>query len=984
MRSEKVKAIETLAQTRIYSAANQVRRFYFGRYLIDILLIALLTISAMSASTWLLNVSFLQRIVLIGLMGFGVVAVILATRKHFQRWKETRGSIAILEKTFPDLQSDVTTLAEWHRAKRQGRLEASKEFLNGLEETLTTRIEHLPIEKVFGSTSLVANARIKGIGILFLGVSLLFLPNPFQRNLLLTQSNKVLPPGWLASAGPLEIGNVQVKYTFPKYTKMSPTAYAPLGGKAIEALIGTQVDMQFQSNLSMSEVGIVLPGGEYIEATAQDSNQFSVQFTIRESGILGIQGKDMNQKSRQDPIGREVLMVSDMAPKITITKPEDEIEVDISTTVQFQYLVEDDFGLRQIGMEIQGDGVSQNISLGKIESRRHQGTYDLRLNLLPIGPDVSMLTVTLTALDIDEVSGAKEGRSKPIRLRFKNVEEARAARLLSIENWLNILIPILANVLERPTPATLDESWVTSWTTDLERLKSLRQEIEDQDSSQPLKKTLRTRSKALVERRTKLLKYLEVNSGFWSRFRKDYLNQISAETKDLEGLILFLDDMAARERADQLTQESREMSQLAKQLRDQLEGSDLGDTLDQIEQKLAELSKAASALSEQGPPEFLNREALETENMQSAASELEEIRKLLEAGKEDEARQRMEALLDQLSKLGEELEKEGQSMTSEAAERLREKFNAIEKSLEETIEKQRQLLDKSAELRNQIESRLGKSESEFPKELIEKARTLIKQLRKGRLESSEPHIEATVPAIEGNAKELLKSLEGKKLDSGLKYVQEVSKSLQRLLRFGNVRRGLGRDTTGMPNFHSAAKTADEIKRALEKMKKEQSNMRRTPQELELGAKLSAEQDALKKRAEELRQQMRELEQNLPGIGGMANENIGNAMKSMGEAATQLNGGEPSQAMGNQRKAISSLEKMGNQMNQAMQQMRPGARQPRRQESWQGLNSESILIPGESRKEKTEAWRKALMEAMKEKAPEGFEETTREYFEELAR
>ena len=98
---------------------------------------------------------------------------------------------------------------------------------------------------------------------------------------------------------------------------------------------------------------------------------------------LFFQGVDSKDREMEDPTTRNIVVVADQQPKVRITSPEEELEVDRKSRVRFEYHAEDDYGLVGLELFLSGEEFERSISLEKpqrSENGRNVRTTDRTLN----------------------------------------------------------------------------------------------------------------------------------------------------------------------------------------------------------------------------------------------------------------------------------------------------------------------------------------------------------------------------------------------------------------------------------------------------------------------------------------------------------------------------------------------------------------------------------------------------------------------------
>ena len=116
---------------------------------------------------------------------------------------------------------------------------------------------------------------------------------------------------------------------------------------------------------------------------------------------------------------------------------------------------------------------------------------------------------------------------------------------------------------------------------------------------------------------------------------------------------------------------------------------------------------------------------------------------------------------------------------------------------------------------------------------------------------------------------------------------------------------------------------------------------------------------------------------LPGVlGQRLEQGIGQAMPSMERAEGRMKGGAPGEA---RREAEDAARRLGELRSNAQRASRPSAIQ-----SGDGQDHEPVRIPGADDFKPPEAFRKDLLEAMKQAAPDAYREQVKRYYEELVK
>jgi hypothetical protein len=147
----------------------------------------------------------------------------------------------------------------------------------------------------------------------------------------------------------------------------------------------------------------------------------------------------------------------------------------------------------------------------------------------------------------------------------------------------------------------------------------------------------------------------------------------------------------------------------------------------------------------------------------------------------------------------------------------------------------------------------------------------------------------------------------------------------------------------------------------------------------LGA-IGKRQRALRRAVGRLEGKLGGIEEAIPGIGDDLGPSLEDARKEMKAARGALERGEPGQAQGHQRAALDKLSDAQSRFE------RLARNSPGGQGGGQGMRGarDEVAIPDSDPYAAPEAFRRELIEAMKERAPAGYEDAVRRYYEELVR
>jgi hypothetical protein len=395
--------------------------------------------------------------------------------------------------------------------------------------------------------------------------------------------------------------------------------------------------------------------------------------------------------------------------------------------------------------------------------------------------------------------------------------------------------------------------------------------------------------------------------------------------------------------------------------------------------------------------------------MYSVANELAEIDKLIREGKLEEAKKRMAQYLEQINRLAQDMRGGVRSMMGALDDSLRKELDEALSELQKLRESQQALLDETDELRNAMEKKWMDEMTSTPLELEKKIAELQGKIEGARKEAQEDITEPwhslagdRLPEAKEDARRLRDSVKKGQILRAREDTGRVIRSLNDLIAEGRRLRGIfdralpeklrTPSLKGLPSSVDALQAAEEIRDVLRNIQQQLAQKGMSQKQKQTAEDLTDRQGRLQGKTDKYQSRLEELGGKIPGLHELTQEQLKRAKNSMNRAGKNLGEGKPSEALPNQRDAVASLEQLeqslkGSQENQGSQggfAGLPGFWGGGGQEGAYGqISDEPVLIPEGDAAEDSMAWRKKVMDAMKEKPPEGYEDITRKYLRELA-
>lgn len=839
------------------------------------------------------------------------------------------------------------------------------------------------------------------------------------------------------------VGDLRLLLTYPRYSGL-PQRTLPSSSGDVLVLPGTEVRIEARALLPVLRAQIVLQSGPHqqslpVQIVRKNSEAQSsaphypllvASFTASQPGsyyfLLDRAYKDAVREHTPHRIDIE----PDQPPRIDLFAPADELDVTATRRIELGYSAEDDLGLGDIDLVFKigntGERRKRIRSADAQAKPDHGRTAPLRNIAAKIEWDLSELELPagvaviyrMEARDLDTVSGPNIGRSRDYILRILSPREKTDALLANQEQLRELGIHLLGDRIELARSLFAPQSenrepssdpWERALTVHrkaealllhLGRVPpdSLRGTAVPKDLYATLQE-IGQRLGRLIQDEEALLSELRARRALGQNARKSNKELASVNERhiaELERDILLLDDLIGRQRLEDLLAIGDEMTSLRDRMRQLLADykkapnenlrRELERELRAFERRLAELMERAQRLSHEVPDEFLNREALGQNDMQSR---IDRMRKLLEKGELDRVASEFERLSQSLDTLM-------KGMESDLHGYRRERFTAEERALAEMENRISDLSHDQADIKRRTEE-LKQTASMRARQLVrDRAEALSKRLlgdvarlRKllGEVDVAPigPWGSDEMEKVNHRLDDLGRMLEQGDLDEAQAMAQEAEQSIGRLeaelrseeqaSRWGQRVR-LGRSRARLEQGREIAHgISTEIGRALPRPEE----LLAPPERRQL-AELRSEQEALRRRGGELGKEFSKRAQQikdaplLDRLSQQAGEGLRRAGGFMQKSEEELRQLTPRSAAAAQGQAIEQLHQMQKQVQQARRPQNDGA----------GTRSERepVKIPGAEEYRAPKEFRQDILDAAKREPPSEYREQVKHYYEEL--
>lgn len=814
---------------------------------------------------------------------------------------------------------------------------------------------------------------------------------------------------------PPEIANVQLV--------LYPPAYAGLGSVTvleggIEGLKGSTIRLDAVATKDVVKAEIMMDDGKKIPLKV-DGRKLQANLVLFQSQSYRILVED-RYGFRNTPISYELRVKPDGFPTVDLLRPTEDLEINGDEILNLEYSARDDFGISEVNLITRVGDREDKIRLQKDDIKRlilrEQYKWDLGKLALRDGEEALFF---LQVFDNDTISGPKIGTSRSIRLKLKNLKGEHQLTTEMVRDLNARMVDLLGDHLETPQPGEkptaqakdMQQRFEQNLADALKRTEEIMRRTEkDRMSDFATWQDLEALRRNLEFTQNDLLRKQEqaTNADDKLKARDD----ISAE---LERMSLLSEDIGKRMQAQDLASRAQDLARSQERLMDSLDKLSSGDkNLDAIMKQIAELAKALadlqqslSQLAERMPDDFMNPEQMQSLGFQDMQRQLDEIRKRLQQGDIEGARQLARELFNQMAQMVAAMQNMQRSQMASGMGRMQGEMQRQSSELQEIAREQQEILvnteainsagmtERDAALKSKLERFLERSIAELGK---------LTELFPDREGPDDPSLltnmdDATMNALLRNLIAKLSQRDFPGFNDGDSYIRkELAKK---------------RTTAQEPKAERAEKSVNDIKSELQALLDEPLKALSDADKRRL-RELAQRQDVLKERTETLHEKLESLFQLFPQLDPKILQSIGEAGQAMGNAQGRLGQLDSRGAVPPERTALERLSQSQQQMQSAMQQMAqrgqlgnmpmtrlfrggrflpfgsltplPGMPQFPEfdiEQGFTGLDTEKFRLPGKEDYKAPRNFREEILESLKQGVPPQMKEQIERYFKNLS-
>jgi len=168
---------------------------------------------------------------------------------------------------------------------------------------------------------------------------------------------------------PPDVAALRLTCTYPRYTGMPPRGISPDERADVQAVVGTQVTVEAETNVPVREPALVVcPAGgvetqlpmRYVDL---DPQRIAGEFVVQQDGDYYLRFYDRTGEPNHDPIRYAIRARPDEPPAIRLVEPAGDLELAADDGMRLEAEVTDDFGLAALAIEYRCGGRTDAISI---------------------------------------------------------------------------------------------------------------------------------------------------------------------------------------------------------------------------------------------------------------------------------------------------------------------------------------------------------------------------------------------------------------------------------------------------------------------------------------------------------------------------------------------------------------------------------------------------------------------------------------------
>lgn len=822
-------------------------------------------------------------------------------------------------------------------------------------------------------------------------------------------------------------GDITITYNYPAYTGLSPRV-VPGGDGSISAVVGTEVQIEAVADREVDRAVLRVsrddsPDLQELPLEVEDQRTLRGRLSVLHTGTYFFELETTSGDRLEDRVRHPVTAELDEYPVVGLDSPAENVELKDDREIDVVWGARDDFGVGEVALvvEIPGQKDPARIVLdaGEDPSKRREGRYRWSVAELGLEPGAEA-RFYVEAVDNDTIGGPKKATSAVRKLVIFSARERHRELVERQRQIADLLVDHLALELENLFPQKA-EDWSLPIATQKRIIGSLRnvgEQIddlvvglrEDQLSDPEVAEAflnIGEHIRTAEARRTRSLQRVEAQPN--SVGRKDaLLTAQNAAVEQLEKDIIYLDDLVALQKIDELKDTAKDLLAAQRELQDKLREyketndpglrAELEREIRNLREKMMNMLARMADIKRQLPGEYRN---MESSRMLELDDQLDRLEEMLKSGNLDEAAAELEELANMIENMVDNINNAEQQFGGERYSEMREQLDEFSEEYRQLQAEQEQLTERAEKLEQEYRKRSVEQAGNDLEDVVQKARELTQKAVEDLEEA-----QRRAPFLFGQLGDQLQRARQRlsDLDSLLEQ-----KDLAEARRFGGMaenhlmwaegylrnRAEATGDRGSQRSWEAGQDALDKTRDVNELLDKVFPDPREVMSEAEQQRmnRMAQKQEQLQQRANELAQKMEELSGEMPVFGQEPRDAMARAQSEMGRASQQMRDGQLPGAAASKRRALDELNQLKESLEQAAQRsggqgmpmpLAGGSRRQGGRSGGENTNQDPVELPNTDRNRADPSFRKDLLEAAKQKAPDRYEDATRRYYEELIR
>ena len=951
--------------------------------------------------------------------------------------KETLLSREVERRLFSANQLELVSAVQLEGLLPQIELETnvSPELVKAHLNDVASELSGLNPKKVISVRRLRPPMTLSGLLLVGLVMFALLWPSSFASGMEFLFDSQTHIAGYVDHSEPPWVGDIQLNYQYPAYTGRSNRVVEGTDG-SIVALPGTKVTINSRAERKIAKARFKLKDGTLPLAVSNDVF-LAGDLVVMKPDRYWFDLEDSNGQAWTDQLGHPIGIEVDRPPQVNLTKPNKDLVIQEQDALDLMYDAKDDFGLGEIRLVYRITGraskeqrrVLNKKAKGTRKVSRRSFRWDLATLNLEAGDRVQFY---IEATDNDTVLGPKSGRSATCNLKVFAAEEHHDELMQQAQLLWEKLLSGLADVLDlephvaKLTAIDLDDYRKIYKKTEafLAETALLQTELyKDKLIFEPLVlafentrqrlTALQANLRAITNRSARGHDAPQIIESYLASHRTRRINRIERDVLYLEDLL----DMVRLEELDRLAKDmARTRERLAElmkkyaQARSEEVRQQIEDEIARLKEKIAKLLARQREVLKGIRDEYLNPDALKKMmSDRDMLGALDRIQKLMNEGKVDQAMAELEKLQQQLGQMQNALDQARQKYGAGKYDELAKELAKTLGELNMITETQRKLLDSTQQIRDRLfEKMKQKSLAKLKKKFAALRKKLAKVTEKI---TSVP--EGQPDRFSGRYREhalqqarmLDMALDSLNVAGALEAAEKLTQATARMAReMENAAKFEGQyDPKRRKTLAKYQKSSVEARAGSQEILDElrkfmpDPNKHLSKNDQKNLQQLGKQQAELKQKLRGLQMQMQKINEGAPIFGQDAMGRMQRGNSFMQRAAGSLGKKRPGKACPDQQGALSELEGLKEAMQKSCQKGSSGGGMPMPMGSSRGRGQgrdmggpggnpleQDVELPTPDDYEPPEAFRRALLDGMKDPIPHDFEAQVKRYYEELVK